>query len=303
MNKKTYHLDIKDVPFFTKQFYVWKFFDVYKKQKIYQHMKTFSCVASTNGLDINDLFEYNLNKHGFRCDDFKKEPVDFLYAGCSETFGQGGPIEESWAYVLNKKVGNSGPYINLGVPGAGWTEIIANVFTYIENFGAPKNIFVLLPNMERRTVYGYGPHGVLSKIKIFRNKIIENKKDPKGYYLWWFPGMSNESNKYPRKYRLKPDNYKTLFLQRYEQVRTLIKMCNALNINIVFTANSQAELGDLHLIQKNSEDDLKSFFYLDQDDYYKNLTDGDKRKYDGHNSFGWHNFVAEKMYEHWNVIK
>lgn len=58
-------------------------------------------------------------------------------------------LEESWAYILNKKVGNSGPYINLGVPGAGWAEIIANVFTYIENFGAPKNIFVLLPNMER----------------------------------------------------------------------------------------------------------------------------------------------------------
>lgn len=301
MDKNPYVLNNQDISFFRKKFYVWRFFDIYKTQKIYQHMKTFACVASTDGYERSDFFEYSLNKYGFRSDEFNKEPIDFLYVGCSETFGQGGTIEESWPHILNKKLNNSGPYINLGVPGAGWTEIISNVFTYIENFGAPKNIFMLLPNIERRTVYGYMPNAVLSKIKLFKNKIKEDKKQGIGYHMWWFPGMSNNGNKYPKKYRLDHHQYKTLILQRYEQVKMLSKLCNILNIKLVFAVNSDVENSSFNLIKYASHENLGSFFYLDNARYFNQEGLFENKKYDGHNSIEWHQFVAEEMYKNWNI--
>ena len=306
MNEEKYHINTQDISFLMKKFYAWRFFDMYKTQKIYQHVKTFACVPSTDGLDKENFFEYKLNSHGFRSDEFKKGSADFLYAGCSETFGQGGPIEESWSYMLNKKVGNSGPYINLSAPGLGWTEILSNIFTYMENFGTPKNIFILLPNMERRIVYGYSPAGKLFKIKIFRNKIgriKENKKEVLGYHLWWLPSMWGAMNKYPRKYKFSGKEYKTLILQRCEQIRTLIKVCNAFNINLVFTINSQSELDNFNFIKKYSDNELQSFFYLNQNKAFANINPDEVGKYDGHHSAGWHKFLAEEMYTHWSLIK
>jgi hypothetical protein len=301
--RKNYELSINDAIFFSKKFYAWAHYDNFLHNEIYQHKKTFYCTIKVSENELQDFFKYTLNNYGFRSDNFKKENPDFLYAGCSETFGQGGPIEDSWPHMLNKKLNNNGSYINVSFPGAGWSEIISNVFTYIEKFGIPKNIFLLLPNIERRTIYGFAPLGKLSKIKLFRNWIEEDKSTKPYFYLWWVPGMSRDGNKYPRKYRLNSYQYKSLFLQRYDQIRTLSKVCNALGINLTFAINSDIENNYFDLIKQTNKEDLKSFFQLQTTEFLATLKEPSIGKYDGHRAANWHQFVANEMYKHWEHNK
>lgn len=71
-----------------------------------------------------ESFKYELNKHGFRCDDFNT--IDFskksiVYLGCSHTFGIGSPEEDIWCSMLHKLLqehyNTEFNLINLGVPG------------------------------------------------------------------------------------------------------------------------------------------------------------------------------------------
>ena len=49
---------------------------------------------------------YQLNKNFFRCENFKKdhEGIHILFAGCSETFGEGGNIENNWTRLVYDKL-------------------------------------------------------------------------------------------------------------------------------------------------------------------------------------------------------
>jgi hypothetical protein len=98
--------------------------------------------------------DYKLNNVNLRCDDFKVEHSGehILFAGCSNTYGVGTEYERTWAYEVyfdickNKKVDG---YYNLGNNGATILEIIWQVFAYIDLYGKPDTIFLLLPEIER----------------------------------------------------------------------------------------------------------------------------------------------------------
>lgn len=99
--------------------------------------------------DLNDV-EYKINSYGYRSDEFSKEDAknNFLYAGCSVTFGVGLPFELTWPSFLNKK--NDGEKIfNLGINGISSNIITYNINKYIEQFGKPKAVFALYPNFSR----------------------------------------------------------------------------------------------------------------------------------------------------------
>jgi hypothetical protein len=67
---------------------------------------------------IDREIEYKFNQYGFRCDGFSKyhnrNPILFL--GCSHTVGVGLPIEQTFPYILSKKLNLH--YYNLGVSGS-----------------------------------------------------------------------------------------------------------------------------------------------------------------------------------------
>jgi hypothetical protein len=98
---------------------------------------------------------YSLNNYCFRSDEFVEDHGDkkhVLFAGCSHTFGQGNLLEDVWSYKLFEHLGGyaalSG-YYNVGTPSATYSEIARNVLSYIEHFGCPEEIYILIPDVYR----------------------------------------------------------------------------------------------------------------------------------------------------------
>jgi hypothetical protein len=93
---------------------------------------------------------YRINNYGYRSDDITKEHSEsnFLYSGCSNTFGVGLPLESIWAHQINSLLSGE-KFINLGINGGSYKTMVYDVFKYIKNFGKPKGVFLLFPNLER----------------------------------------------------------------------------------------------------------------------------------------------------------
>ena len=106
--------------------------------------------SKTRHLVPNPLISYTTNSLGFRSDEFDKDLTNdnFVFSGCSFTFGTGIPIEMIWGKQLNDMLGGD-KFFNLGVNANCIYTSIYNVFEYIWTFGKPKGVFILLPNYER----------------------------------------------------------------------------------------------------------------------------------------------------------
>jgi hypothetical protein len=102
----------------------------------------------------DESISYKMNNFIYRSDDFNKEDANnnFLFTGCSITFGTGLPYSHTWAHVLNKELGGN-KFFNLGVNGASFKVLIFDIYTYIEKFGKPKAIFALMPDLNRFDVW------------------------------------------------------------------------------------------------------------------------------------------------------
>jgi len=76
-------------------------------------------------IKVREYFEenpliYKINKDGFRTLDgspFVKGSEVNIFLGCSDTFGVGMYLKDTWSYKLNKY--HDGEYWNLGIPGTG----------------------------------------------------------------------------------------------------------------------------------------------------------------------------------------
>jgi hypothetical protein len=87
-----------------------------------------------------------VNSHGFRGENFKKD-IDFLFAGCSQTYGYALREKSMWGVMLAKE--NNMSYANISMPGASVMHIIFNIFKYFEEYGHPKVIVGLFPDFYR----------------------------------------------------------------------------------------------------------------------------------------------------------
>jgi hypothetical protein len=94
--------------------------------------------------------EYNLNRYGFRSPPFI-ENVDFLFSGCSITYGVGLEQKDLWHERLVSKLGGS--HASIAFPGDSVSGQVLKIFSYIQNFGNPKNIICLFPNFDRFLMY------------------------------------------------------------------------------------------------------------------------------------------------------
>jgi hypothetical protein len=130
-------------------------------------------VATLNNNMKKDILktgiDYNLNSKNFRCDEFIKnhDKKHILFAGCSNTFGEGVEYEKTWAYRLYKEICKEElltGYFNLGVSGASIFEILVNVNRYIREYSMPDAIFLLLPEIERDIRYFKNPEISLTTI-------------------------------------------------------------------------------------------------------------------------------------------
>jgi hypothetical protein len=110
---------------------------------------------------LNEVGELEavINTYGYRSDEFEDVENNFLFSGCSFTWGAGLPNNSSWAYYLNKKLGGE-RFHSLAQSGNSAENIIDNIYRFIRQFGKPKGIFVLFPNLERFCVYERKDDGI-----------------------------------------------------------------------------------------------------------------------------------------------
>jgi hypothetical protein len=115
--------------------------------------REWSLLAGENAEDDGSV-KYKYNNEFFRCDNFSQDHdgMHIVFAGCSETEGQGGNIEDSWGHILFKQVKKTNSvdgFYNLGKSGFGWQKVISQTQLYIKKYGKPDLLFVLLPNVGR----------------------------------------------------------------------------------------------------------------------------------------------------------
>jgi hypothetical protein len=89
---------------------------------------------------------YRANSFGFRSDEFDSN-TGILFAGCSVTYGAGIPEDGIWGNVLAEKLDMTAS--NLSRSGSSISWIVESLFKYFENYGNPKYLFCLFPDLYR----------------------------------------------------------------------------------------------------------------------------------------------------------
>lgn len=103
--------------------------------------------GSAKYIEAKDLDnEYVHNSWGCRDEDYIG-PVDIITAGCSQTYGQGVPVETRWSSKLGKILGAS--VVTLAVPGWSLQSMVNSVMSYIVKFGKPKVVALYIPDLFR----------------------------------------------------------------------------------------------------------------------------------------------------------
>lgn len=236
---------------------------------------------------------YEFNQYGWRCDEFTinhKNKYHILYAGCSETMGQGDAVEKSWPYILNEKINTvktvSGFY-SLGGAGLGWQDIINNIREYISKFGKPNAVIILFPDICR--------------------------------HIRWWP--SNEEKTQGRFYEFMTTDISMAHTVEPVDIHLDIEMEQNFYINFVLTMQLFEDFCDsngIDLIWSTWDDIFRDIINRNQIKfkYYKPLMWQSKEvaayididstltviKDDGHRGSAVHHVWADKFYERWKAM-
>lgn len=103
----------------------------------------------------DDSVRYYFNSLGYRSDEFTDvhDGQHVLFAGCSETEGYGGNLDSIWAYIMYTeliKTRKLSGFFNVSRAAWGHETILNNIMRYIDAYGKPDKIYMLLPNIARR---------------------------------------------------------------------------------------------------------------------------------------------------------
>jgi len=102
---------------------------------------------------------YSLNRNGFRTKEFKKineNKITNIYSGCSHSFGEGMFEDLIWSSQIDnkmKQIYNDFDSYNLSIPASTIDIILNNIYTFIDIYGKPNNIFLMLPPIGRKVGY------------------------------------------------------------------------------------------------------------------------------------------------------
>lgn len=95
---------------------------------------------------IDPVQSYDLNGLGYRGPEFSSN-IDFLFAGCSFTYGLGIPEAGIWGSIIAKQKGLT--YNNVSMNGASIPWIVRELFAYFKKYGNPKTLLCLFPGLTR----------------------------------------------------------------------------------------------------------------------------------------------------------
>lgn len=233
---------------------------------------------------------YEYNSEYFRCDEFTNNHsgLHILFAGCSETEGQGGQIDDSWGKILFDSIKQSrkvSGFYNLGKSGYGWQKVISQVRIYIKRYGKPDNLFVLLPNIGRSIEWSEENRDWYAKQAYPRFESRNNLDDPKNIYV------TEQS----------PGEYKKNFIDFVTTWRLFEDFCETADIKLVW--GTWEPIDNYNLTALNL---FNNFIPLQKNDlsliieqYRKDgkVTERDLDKRDGHHGRLFHEYWADKMLE------
>lgn len=102
---------------------------------------------------------YVFNSGGFRSDEFvpcSKDIPSVLFAGCSLTFGAGIELEKTYAHRIYRHLAEKGEasgFFNIATPGSSSIQAMLTIFDYINLYGNPSTIILLMPQLERDAAF------------------------------------------------------------------------------------------------------------------------------------------------------
>jgi hypothetical protein len=89
---------------------------------------------------------YAVNSMSYRSDEFA-ETRDIIFAGCSQTWGEGVVLDGIWGNILSKSLDKKS--YNLGIATKGTQFIVNNTIAFCKKYGNPKVLFCLFPEFTR----------------------------------------------------------------------------------------------------------------------------------------------------------
>jgi uncharacterized protein YqgQ len=215
-------------------------------QNLYGNVIEYIGAGSGNifpGWDVGKVIE---NDYGYRSPAFSNN-VDYLFSGCSVTYGVGLPIEYVWHEQLIKSLG--GTYASVAMHGDSVVGQILKIFAYIKQFGHPKNIVALFPDFNRFLVFN-NPNLLAAEqfftntnSKLFNWAFVDNKDAQTNNYINFASKMNanTSNNHHDTVYFKKPlvaDEVMTEELSHFyaSQLINILEMyCNASGINLVYS--------------------------------------------------------------------
>lgn len=233
---------------------------------------------------------YRYNDEYFRCDEFTNSHngKHVLFAGCSETEGQGSNLENVWSYKVFNRIKDSIPvsgYFSLARGGYGWQKIITSLKIYISKYGKPDAMFVLLPNMGRYIDWSDDLDTWFAKqeyplFKNNRSMDIENN-----------PALSDQT----------PQGYKKAFIDFIISWRLFEDFCTASGIKLLWGTWQAIDNYNF-----SKFDIFSSFVSLPESEMFNSIVkyrkDGkleeyDLKKRDGHHGNLYHDYWADAILE------
>lgn len=193
---------------------------------------------SDGHLDHDIVQEYRLNSSGYRSPEFINN-VDLLVSGCSFTYGMGVPENGTWGAMLAKSTGMS--YNNLSQNGASIPWMVRQLFSYFKEYGNPKVLVCLFPNLTRSFFSSN------SEILIADNGYVEEStKDlDESKSIYNIELASTLPLKKRPKYSKKPHHLEDVMNLDFivqiamQNIRALEQYCRASNIKFIWGSWSQ----------------------------------------------------------------
>lgn len=233
---------------------------------------------------------YKYNTHGYRCQDFKNQELMFL--GCSNTFGMGMNLENTFPYLLSQKLKMQ--YINLGAGGDSAQAQIIKAFTFFKEFYNPEYIIAVFPffRLEFPKV-----EGILSTKK--RTKELHINQ----HFFNQDSDMIQKISKAPYDLdKILPKEVAVFY--NFMFVEMLIQYCNTNNIKLLWTTNDIHDLKIDKMLKEKYPNQYFSldFFSKDKLKYYdchsefKDKINFNMAADDGHVGLHYHIHLAELLH-------
>ena len=196
---------------------------------------------------------YAVNSMSYRSDEFA-ETRDIIFAGCSQTWGEGVVYDGIWGNILSKSLDKKS--YNLGIASKGTQFIVNNTIAFCKKYGNPKVLFCLLPEFTRIEMmsdadFMKGMFTLPNTTGRHQYNIIPNKRNPE------------KNTKYSKAPHLAEDMIPSEFLF-------------SINLDYIHMLEMYCELNDIQLfwgtwdpwqdsyLNKNIDStDFKNYVYLD----------------------------------------